>query len=34
MIRSLLLGQVVIDKGDGTIQKEYTYGKDPKKYRG
>jgi hypothetical protein len=28
------LGQVVIHKGDGTIQKEYTYGKDPRRYRG
>lgn len=28
------LGQVVIHKGDGTIQKEYTYGKDPRKSKG
>lgn len=28
------LGQVVIHKGDGTIQKEYTYGKDPRKTKG
>lgn len=28
------LGQVVIHKQDMTIQKEYTYGKDPRKYRG
>jgi len=28
------LGQVVIHKGDGSIQKEYTYGKDPRKTKG
>lgn len=28
------LGQVVIHKGDGTIQKEYTYGSDPRKTKG
>lgn len=28
------LGQVVIHKQDMKIQKEYTYGKDPRKYRG
>jgi hypothetical protein len=28
------LSQVVIHKRDGTIQKEYTYGNDPRKYRG
>lgn len=24
------LGQVIIHKGDGSIEKEYTYGKDPR----
>ena len=28
------LGQVKIHKQDGTIQTEYTYGKDPEKYPG
>ena len=28
------LGQVIIHKKDGTIQTEYTYGKDPEKYPG
>jgi len=28
------LAQVIIHKLDGTVQKEYTYGKDPRKYRG
>lgn len=28
------LSQVVIHKQDGTIQKEYTYGKDPRKTKG
>ena len=28
------LGQVVIQKRDGEIQTEHTYGKDPKKYPG
>jgi uncharacterized protein YdaT len=28
------LGQVKIHKKDGTIQTEYTYGKDPEKYPG
>lgn len=28
------LGQIVIHKSDGTIQTEYTYGKDPTKYKG
>ena len=27
------LGQVKIQKKDGTFQIEYTYGKDPRKYR-
>ena len=26
------LGQVIIQKGDGQIQTEYTYGQDPRKY--
>lgn len=28
------LGQVVIHKDDGTIQREYTYGKDPRRSPG
>jgi len=28
------LGQVIIHKKDGTIQTEYTYGKDPRKSPG
>ena len=28
------LGQVLIQKRDGTIQTEHTYGKDPRKYKG
>ena len=28
------LGQVVIHKGNGAIQSERTYGKDPRKYLG
>lgn len=28
------LGQIIIHKGDGTIQTEHTYGKDPRKYPG
>ena len=28
------LGQVIIQKRDGEIQTEYTYGKDPRKYPG
>jgi hypothetical protein len=29
-----VLSQVVIKKQDGKIQTEYTYGKDPRKYKG
>lgn len=29
LAKSAPLGQVVIHKGDGTIQTEHTYGKDP-----
>lgn len=28
------LGQLIIHKKDGRIQKEYTYGKDPERYPG
>lgn len=28
------LGQVIIQKRNGEIQTEYTYGKDPQKYQG
>jgi hypothetical protein len=28
------LGQIKINKQDGTIQTEHTYGKDPEKYKG
>lgn len=28
------LGQLKIHKQDGTLQTEYTYGKDPKRYKG
>lgn len=34
LAQSQPLGQVVIHKQDGTIQTEYTYGKDPRKTRG
>jgi len=32
--KSTPLGQVLIQRKDGQIQTEHTYGKDPKKYRG
>ncbi len=32
--KSAPLGQVIIQKRDGEIQTEYTYGKDPEKYPG
>jgi hypothetical protein len=32
--KSADLGQMKIQKKDGSFQKEYTYGKDPEKYKG
>lgn len=33
LAKSSGLGQLKIHKSDGTIQREYTYGKDPEKYK-
>jgi len=32
--KSVPLGQVKVQKCDGTIQTEYTYGQDPRRYPG
>jgi len=34
LAKSASLGQVIIHKGDGSIQTEHTYGQDPEKYAG
>lgn len=34
LAKSAGLGQVIIHKADGTIQTEFTYGKDPEKTKG
>jgi hypothetical protein len=34
LAQSTKLGQVIIHRGDGTIQTEHTYGKDPERYAG
>lgn len=34
LAKSAPLGQVIIHKGDGTIQTEHTYGEDPRRHKG
>ncbi|KYK38809.1 MAG: DUF2188 domain-containing protein [Theionarchaea archaeon] len=34
LAKKATLGQVKVQKKDGTFQTEYTYGEDPRKYRG